>query len=168
MDGLKVAARSWIAAQKFLFWAFVAWVTHAIYWHREATREQLILRPRRPKDLYDNGYVLFAYDIPSDAWRGYWRTPSHQHGMAPAEVYQIDGPLWGNVPFHEVEFSDMREISFKVRAVALDWCRTECKRPSELQLPEVALPIQHAEAKVQAEQLVAESEQAAAAQATKH
>lgn len=168
MDAVRVAARGVVASWKFLFWAVVAWATNAIYWHREASREQLILRPRRPKDLYDNGYVLFAYDMPSDAWRGYWRTPQHVHGMAPEEVYEIAGTLWGNVPFHEVEFSDMPEISFKVRAVARDWCRNECKRPSELKLPEVALPIDHAAAKVQAAQIVAEAEQAAAETATKH
>lgn len=144
MDGLKVAWCGWLAAQRFLFWAVVTWMTQAIYWHREAAREALVLKPRRPKDLYDNGYALFAYSVDCDAWRGYWRSPAHTHGMAPAEVFEITAALWGNVPFHEVEFSDMPEISFKVRAVARDWCKEHLKTPSELQMPETAYPIAEA------------------------
>ena len=147
MDGVKVALRSWWAAHKFLFWALLAMVTrsfvvllHIIHLHREAAREMLILKPRRPKDLYDSGYALFAYDITWDAWRGYWRTPEHTHGMAPAEVYEIAGNLWGNVPHHEVEFSEMPEVSFKVRAVSLAWCRENCAKPVNNVIPEAALP----------------------------
>ena len=140
MDGVKVAWRSFIAAHKFLFWALVEWATRTIYWHKEASREMLILKPKRPKDLYDNGYVLFAYDIQWDAWRGYWRKPDAEPGMAPAELYEIPMTAFGTVPFHEVEFSAMPEISFKVRAVTLDWCREHLHKPSEFPLPEVALP----------------------------
>lgn len=172
MDGLKVAWRGVIASHKFFFWSVVGWITQAIYWHKVAAQEQLILKPRRPKDLYDAGYVLFAYDLTVDAWRGYWRTPQHTHGMAPAEVFEIAGRLWENVPFHEVEFSDMPAISFKVRAVALEWCRKECKRASEVEMPETAYPIDHAAAKRHAEEMVraAESELAAqeVSQAVKH
>lgn len=140
MDGVRVAWRGWLAAHSFLFWALVEWATRTIYWHKEASREQLILKPRRPKDLYDNGYALFAYDMTWDAWRGYWRTPGHQPGMAPEEMFEIPMAAFGTVPFHEVEFSAMPEISFKCRAVALDWCREHLKKPGEWKLPEVALP----------------------------
>lgn len=141
MDGVKVAWRSFIAAHKFLFWALIEAATQAIYWHKEASRELLILKPRRPKDLYDTGYVLFAYSIVPDAWAGYWRAPDAQGGMAPDLAFEIEPQLWGNVPFHEVEFSAMPEITFKVRAVALDWCKEHLKKPSELKMPEVAVPM---------------------------
>ena len=140
MDGLKVAWRGFVAAHKFLFWSLVEWLTRAIYWHKEASREQLVLKPRKPKDLYDNAYAVFAYDMTRDAWLGYWRTPAHQPGMAPEEMFEIPMSAWGVVPFHEVEFSAMPEISFKVRAVALDWCRKHLPKPSEVVYPEVGLP----------------------------
>ena len=46
---MNVAWRSFIAAHKFLFWAVVEALTRAIYWHKEASRELLILKPRKPK-----------------------------------------------------------------------------------------------------------------------
>lgn len=142
MDGIKVAWCSWLAAQRFLFWTLVEATTRAIYWHKEASRELLILKPRRPKDLYEAGYVLFAWDIQSDAWRGYWRGPNTTPGMPADEMFEIQAQLWGNVPFHEVEFSDMPHITFKVRAVSLVWCRTQCAKPSETFMPpEIAVPM---------------------------
>lgn len=123
MDAVRVAWRGWLAAHRFLFWAVVAWATQAIYWHREASREQLILKPRKPKDLYDAGYVLFAYDISGDGWSGYWRVPNAVPGMPAAETFKLTEGQWANAPFHEVEFSDMPHITFKVRAMALEWCR---------------------------------------------
>lgn len=141
MDGIKVAWCSWLAAQRFLFWTLVEATTKAIYWHKEASRELLILKPRRPKDLYDASYVLFVWDISSDAWRGYWRTPSHQPGMPAAEVYELAAPVWGNVPFHEVEFSDMPEVTFKVRAVSLEWCRGQMPQTPAPVQPEPRLPL---------------------------
>lgn len=134
MDGLRLAGRGVIAAVRFFFWSVVEHVTKSIHWYKEAAREQLILKPRRPKDLYDAGYVLFVYDIPTGTWLGYWRTPQHTAGMASEEVYQLAPELWGNVPFHEVEFSAMPEISFQVRAVELAWCRKQM--PEKYVVPE--------------------------------
>lgn len=141
MDAIKLAARSLWAAHKFLFWALVEWATQAIYWHKEASREQLILRPRRPADLYDNGYALFAYDVPYDTWLGHWRFKDQPRGTPSSEVFDIQAPLWGNVPFHEVEFSDMPEITFRVRAVSLEWCRANCAKPAKAAMPEASLPL---------------------------
>ncbi len=133
MDGLIVAWRGWVAAQKFLFWAIIAaaarWYVeklHAVYWHREASRALAVLAPRRPKDLYDQNYALFAYDISVDAWIGHWRTPSAVPGMPAAETYAWR-EQWTGIPFHEVEFKDMPQITFKVRAVSVEWCRANLK-----------------------------------------
>ena len=153
MDAVRVSWRGWIAAHKFLFWSLIEWATRAIYWHKEASREQLVLKPRRPKDLYDAGYVLFAWDIGADAWRGYWRNPHAVPGTPADELYEIAAPLWGNVPFHEVEFSDMPEIVFKVRAVSLEWCRKQMPQKPPVVQPEPRLPLM---------------EMAEAAQAVKH
>lgn len=139
MEHVRLAWKSLVAAHRFLFWTVVAWATATIHWNKEANRELLILNPRRPKDLYDEGYVLFAYDLTWDGWRGYWRTPQHVSGMAPAEVFEIVETQWGGVPFHQVEFSDMPHISFKVRAVSLEWCRANCRRPAEQEVPEAAV-----------------------------
>lgn len=170
MDAIRVAWRSYLAAHRFLFWAFVEWATKAIYWHKEASRELLVLKPRKPKDLYDAGYVLFAYDIQSDAWRGYWRTPDAQPGMPPAQLFEIVATLWGNVPFHEVEFSDMPEISFKVRAVSFDWCRSNCAKPSEtFILPEAQMPLPaDAVKRVQNDEEIAAAQAEAADQPVRH
>jgi hypothetical protein len=59
---------------------------HAIDWHKEASREMLVLKPRRPKDLYDNGYALFAYDINVDAGSGTGARPMRPGTLA-AETY---------------------------------------------------------------------------------
>lgn len=144
MDAIKLALLGVWAALKFLFWAVVERVTHAIYWHKEASREQLILRPRRPKDLYDNGYALFAYDVSWDAWRGYWRGQNATPGLGADEVYELPMTSWGTVPFHEVEFSDMPAITFRVRAVALAWCREQMPAPKDphgLSQPKARLPV---------------------------
>lgn len=133
MDGLIVAWRSFLAAHKFLFWALVAlvarwWVEllHAINWYQEASREMLVLSPRRPKDVYDNGYALFAYDLGADCWVGHWREPNALPGQPGAETYAWR-ESWSGIPFHEVNFTDMPQITFKVRAVSLAWCRKHLK-----------------------------------------
>lgn len=125
MESVRVAWRGWLAAHAFLFWALVEWATRAIYWNKEASREALVFNPRKPKDLYDNGYALFAFDIATSAWKGYWRRRDAQPGQPSDEVYELLETQWEYVPFHEVEFSDMPHITFKVRAVSLDWCRKQ-------------------------------------------
>lgn len=125
MDGIAVAWQAVKTAIRFFFWTVIERVTRAIYANKVANQELLILKPRLPKDLYAAGYVIFVYDITWDAWRGYWRTPNHQPGDPAAEIYEIKSTTWPNVPFHEVEFTGMPEITFKCRAVSLDWCRRE-------------------------------------------
>lgn len=177
MDGLRVAWRSWVTAHKFLFWAGVAavarlWVEllHAIHWYQEASRELLVLQPRRPKDIYNSGYALFAYDMSVDCWIGHWRQPDARPGQPAAETFAWR-ESWTGVPFHEVEFSEMPEISFKVRAVPLAWCRKNLTVGEGAALiaaagPQIVKAVEDAEAlqraKIAAE-AVAESEQA-----TKH
>lgn len=125
MDGVKVAWRSWLAAHRFLFWAVIEAVTRSIYWWKEANRELLILKPRTPQDLYENGYALFAYDVTRAGWIGHWRAPGTPPGTLVPPLFRLLDSQWGYVPFHEVEFSDMPHITFKVRAVSVDWCRTQ-------------------------------------------
>lgn len=133
MDGIVVAWRAFVTAHKFLFWAIVAmvarwWVEflHAIHWHQEASRELLVINPRTPKDAYDNGYALFAYDIAVDCWVGHWRSKDATKGSAADETYAWR-EQWTGIPFHEVEFSKMPEITFKIRAVSVDWCRKQLR-----------------------------------------
>lgn len=177
MDGLKVAMRSWVTAHKFLFWTVIAlvarwWVEllHAIHWYQEASRELLVLKPRRPKDIYANGYALFAYDMAVDCWIGHWRALNALPGTPAAETYAWR-ETWSGVPFHEVEFSEMPEISFKVRAVPLDWCRANLKLDEGAALMAAAQP-QIYKAVSDAEALQMAKATAAAAveadQATKH
>lgn len=173
MDGLIVAWRSFLAAHKFLFWALVAtvarwWVEllHAVNWYQEASRELLVMSPRRPKDAYDNGFALFAYDMSVDCWIGHWRAPNAVPGTPAAETYAWR-ESWNGIPFHEVNFSEMPEISFKVRAVSLAWCREHLKQGEGVELLAAVQP-QIAKASAAADALqVAQAEQAAAA-ATKH
>lgn len=177
MDGLRIAWRSWLTAHKFLFWTMVAgaarwWVEllHAIHWYQEASRESLVLKPRRPRDVYDSGYALFAYDMSVDCWVGHWRAPNALPGTPAAETYAWR-ESWNGVPFHEVEFSDMPEISFKVRAVPLDWCRVHLKLGEGAELiasvqPQIARAVEEAEALQAAKATAAAAEEAA--QATKH
>jgi hypothetical protein len=182
MDGLMVALRGWVAAHKFLFWTVVAVVArwyveklHAVYWHREASREQLVLKPRLPKDLYANGYALFAYDIGADAWVGHWRTANAVPGTPAAETYAWR-EQWTGIPFHEVDFSDMPQITFKVRAVSLEWCRKNLREGGGHDMlaavrAKVALSVADLEARQEAEALdgqAIEAETAQASQATKH
>jgi hypothetical protein len=174
MDGVKVAWSGWLAAHRFLFWALVAMVTrwgvvllHVIDWHKEASREMLVLNPRRPKDLYDAGYSLFAYDINVDAWIGHWRSPNALPGTLAAETYAWR-ETWSGIPFHEVEFSEMPEVTFKVRAVELAWCRKNLKVGEGQALmasviPQIDKAVKEAEARaaheaklVQAEELTAQ------------
>ena len=159
MEGIKVAWRGWRAAWAFLFWTVVEAVTRAVYWHKEASRELLILKPRRPKDLYDEGYALFAFDISIDGWVGHWRAPSAKPGTPANEVYCWKD-AWDGIPFHEVEFSDMPSITFKVRAVSLEWCRQHLD----------GAEIREALAKAAAarDAAVERAEALAAAQATRH
>jgi hypothetical protein len=35
--------------------------------------------------------------------------------------------VWTGIPFHEVEFSEMPQITFKVRAVPRSWCLEHLK-----------------------------------------
>lgn len=177
MDGMRVAMRSWVTAHKFLFWTVVAlvarwWVEllHAIHWYQEANRELLVLKPRRPRDIYDSGYALFAYDMGVDCWIGHWRTHDAVPGAPAAQTFAWR-ESWTGVPFHEVEFSDMPEISFKVRAVSLAWCRKNLTVGEGAALiaaagPQIARAVEEAEALQAAKATAAAAEEAA--QATKH
>lgn len=177
MDGVRVAFRSLVTAHKFLFWALVAgvarfWVEllHAIHWYQESSRELLVLKPRRPKDLYDAAYALFAYDMSVECWIGHWRTKNAIPGTPAAETYAWR-EAWTGIPFHEVEFSAMPEISFKVRAVSLAWCRENLKVGEGAELMAAAVPqIEKAVAECDALQnaKAAAAVAAEAEQATKH
>jgi hypothetical protein len=124
----EVAWRSWLAAHKFLFWTLVERdeLLHAIHWHKEASRELLILKPRRPKDLYDAATRSSPTTSASTLDRALARAERRaRHARRPRP--SPGATLWTGIPFHEVEFSDMPQISFKVRAVPLEWCREHLK-----------------------------------------
>lgn len=138
MDGVKAAWRGVVASHKFFFWALIAWATQAVYWFQEASREQLILRPRVPKDLYDNGYALFAFDINSDSWKGYWRRPDAQPGQLADENFYLLESQWDYVPAHDVEFSNMPHLTYPMRAVSLAWCRENVSTEPPMHLVKAA------------------------------
>lgn len=126
---MKDAWNGWKFATKLLLWAFVERVTNAIAMRAKAQDAMLCLEPNCPRDVYDNGFALFHYDIGTDAMVGHWRTEEQRMRGLFGEQFETTGN-WLEVPKHAVKFKDAKYSTyggFTLYAVPLEYARKHLK-----------------------------------------
>lgn len=127
------AYRAWVAASKFLFWAFVESITRAISINKKAALAASAFNPRNPRDLWAAGYIIFAPNISMNGYDGHLPpTEAELAKYVPSRIeYFVHGfgdSAWSGIPYHDVSYSDpsCRTLSGH-KAVGKEYCDAHLK-----------------------------------------